>query len=676
MVRILPVAVPTLVLMVVTVAGIYRRVGHAGAALDDTFIHFQYARAFAELHPFRYQAGEPFTTGATSFLWPVLLAPFYALGLRDVSLVWPAWLLSFAALGLLAHEASELTRPLAGRAAAVGAGAMVLAFSGFAWCAGSGMEVVPFAWLLARAARRSSEWAESRDSESSPRPGPKLPELLALAIAAPLMRPEGALASWTIAATLFAFGRRGGGGGDSGGRRYGGALLALVAPLLPFALGYALTHELRGSTAIVKLMPGNPYYGGRMLWAAIAQNLRVLFGTLLNGDAWSAEFLPKGGAGIAVAGIVAIGLRGWQGGKPWRAACILVIALGMLIPCAYVTFLWNRLRYLWPFATGWLIGLACLARVIGDALGAIVARWRIATPVLCGTFVGLLGSRLGWTLDDVADSTSGIDRQQVLLGRWAKTNLPVDARIGVNDTGAIAYMSDRRTFDIVGLTTRDEGRYWVAGAASRFEHYERLHATTPALLPTHFIVYPEWMACDTVLGQVLFEATVTDATILGGTTMRVYEADYGRLGSGEEPWTPMGRIVDSVDVADLQSEAAHAYDLAGAVDGQEVLHDGLAPDGRAVVDGGRSGRRVERFVVANVANASNELHGVVRVESAEAAHVEVLVGAEPAAAFDVPGGDWSEQSFRAPVPAGTPGHVPLALRVTGGPLTVYHYWFD
>jgi len=52
----------------------------------------------------------------------------------------------------------------------------------------------------------------------------------------------------------------------------------------------------------------------------------------------------------------------------------------------------------------------------------------------------------------------------------------------------------------VGLTTRDEARYWVAGAASRFEHYERLHARRAAALPTHFIVYPEWMALDAVLG--------------------------------------------------------------------------------------------------------------------------------------------------------------------------------
>src|SRR5207237_2373235 len=121
-------------------------------------------------------------------------------------------------------------------------------------------------------------------------------------------------------------------------------------------------------------------------------------------------------------------------------------------------------------------------------------RARGVAGLVAGAFVGLFLSRMDWTLDDVAQSASGIDRQQVALGRWAKDALPASARIGVNDTGAIAYFGERATFDVVGLTSRDEGRYWVAGAGSRLEHYERLRAADPAALPTHFIVYPEWFA--------------------------------------------------------------------------------------------------------------------------------------------------------------------------------------
>jgi hypothetical protein len=660
---VLPIVIPTAVLAWFCIAGVYRKLGHAGAALDDAYIHYQYARAFAELHPFRYQAGEPFTTGATSLLWPAVLAPFYAMGFRDTAIVWPAWALSFVALGLLAHEARELTRPLAGRAAGIGAAAMVLAFSAFSWCAASGMEVVPFAWVLARAARKGSEWVEAgRNPPADARP--RRVELLILAGIAPLLRPEGALASWTIAAALLA-------APMSRPRQTRlTSLAAFAAPLLPFALAYALTGQFRSATAVAKLLLGNPYYAGAALRAAIGQNIRVLVGTLLNGEVWSAEFIPKGGNLVACAGALAILLRGWESGRGWRAATVLVLALGIAIPCTYVSFLWNRLRYLWPFATGWLVGLACLARVLGDALSHIGSRWRVATPIACGAFVGILGMRQSWAMDDLADSTSGIDRQHVALGRWAKDQLPKNARIGVNDTGAIAYFSDHTTFDIVGLTTRDEARYWVAGPASRFEHYERLHAHTPDLLPTHFIVYPEWMACDAVLGPTLYGVTVLDATILGGTTMRVYEADYSLLGSGEGSWTLAGSPVDTLDVADLESEASHGYDLEDARDGEEIVRTGVDPEGREVADGGRNGRRVERFRVSLQGKAAR---AIVRLEASVATTVRAGPHGGSMTQLAVGDGPWGEYEFNIPA-TGTSEPLDIELDATA-PVTVYHYWF-
>jgi hypothetical protein len=562
-------------------------VGHAGAALDDSYIHFQYARAIAEGHPLRFQADEPFTSGATSVLWPALLAPFWLLGARGEAILWPAWAMSFAALGGLAWEAAKSTETLAGKSAAIGAGAMVLAFSAFAWCAASGMEVVPFAWVIARAVRRSAEYAEDAPAARTTR---RTGELVALAWAAALFRPEGALFALFVAATLAVFPRP----GHWKERLW--SLAPAAAVLATPLLLLVLTGSARSNTAVAKLLPGNPYYAGPALTAAVKANLKVLIGKLLNGEVWSAEFLPHDGAPVALAGLGAIALLGQRTGARWRATGVLLVALTMFAPCFYYTFLWNRLRYLWPFATGWIVGLACLARIAGDLLGGLKSRWRVATPVLCGLFVGMFATKMEWTLEDVAQSASGIDRQQVALGRWAKDAMPAAARIGVNDTGAIAYFGDRKTFDIVGLTTDGEARYWVAGVGSRLEHYERLKATAPEKLPTHFIVYPGWMGTDAVLGATLHEATVTDATILGGQTMRAYEADWSRLGSGEAPWTPhAGAIVDALDVADLESEAAHGYELLGAREGEEVAQAWPTPDGETILDGGRTKRHVERF---------------------------------------------------------------------------------
>jgi hypothetical protein len=654
----LPIVLATGWLAHAAVGGVLDRLGHPGATLDDSFIHFQYARAIAEGHPFRYQAGEPFTMGATSLLWPVLLAPFYVIGFRDVALLWPAWALSFLALGFLAHEAFHLTRRLAGTPCAIGTAAIVLSMSAFTWCAASGMEVIPFAWCLARAARRSSEWAEGSND------GRRRIELLALALAAPLLRPEGAVASVMIAATLFGFHRE---------RAWRGLLpsaYALAGPLLPAALSLATTGSITTSTAKVKLLVGNPYFVGPALVAEVTNNLRLLAGSILNGEVWSAEFLPKGGAAIAIAGLVAIPIRGWQSRALWRAGCVLAIALTICAPCFYVTFLWNRLRYLWPFATAWLVGLGCLARVIGDALGAVRPSWKTAGPIACGVTAGIFLTHESWTLDDIADSASGIDRQQVTLGRWAKTNLPEDARIGVNDTGAIAYLSDRHTFDIVGLTTQSEGLYWVAGAGSRFEHYERLYRERAASLPTHFIVYPEWMACDAVLGRPLYEATVLDSSILGGRTMRVYEADYKLLGSGERPWTSGLDIYDSLDVADLESEKEHAYELLGARDDEEIVTAAPSSIGGIVADGGRTRRYAERFRIQTPSGSPSR--GTVRLVPTNPTRVHVTSDGVELGAFEVAEDGWGEYAFPLP----RTGSQTLELRPEVGSLTVFHYWFS
>jgi hypothetical protein len=649
-----------------TVGAVLAKVGHAGATLDDAYIHFQYARAIATGHPLRFQAGAPITSGATSMLWPALLAPFWALGLRDEAIVWAAWAMSFAALGGLAWEASALTSRLAGRTAAVGAGAMTVAFGGFVWCAASGMEVVPFAWAIARASRRASEWSEAGLEARSSR---RVAELVALAWIAALFRPEGAVTALFVAATLAVFPR------DPGWRGRSPCLAAAGAVIVTPLLLWALTGAARSNTAIVKLLPGNPYYSGRMLVAAVEGYARLLVGTLLNGDEHAAEFLPHGGAPVAMAGLAAVGVLGGRTRLRWRAAGVLLMALTMFAPCFYYTFLWNRLRYLWPFATGWIIGVACLARLAGDAAGAIRPRWRVITGLLCGGFVGLLAAKLDWVIEDVAQSASGIDRQQVALGRWAKNTLSPTARIGVNDTGAIAYFGERATFDVVGLTSEAEGRYWVAGAGSRLEHYERLHATEPSRLPTHFIVYPQWMGIDAVLGPPLHEATVTDATILGGTTMRAYVADWSELGSGEKPWTPIGNgeIVDTLDVADLESEESHDYQLLGAREGEEVAHEGISPEGTTVVDGGRTRRTVERFNAYLPQGVA--VRGIVRVDGRAGTRVSVVANGRPAGVFELGDDeDWMERGFDIPPSSGR-GPSNLELRAEGAVVTTFHYWF-
>jgi hypothetical protein len=644
-----PLIVATALLAVVCTRAVLERTGGEPAVpLDDAFIHFQYARSFARLEPFAYTPGAEPTAGATSLLWPLILSPFVAVGLDGAGLIWVAWAFGWSSLGLLAHETHRAALGLVSRECALGAGVMVLAFGGYSWCAGSGMEVLPLAWLLMRSARKAADWAEGGDASRI--------ELCVLACCAPLLRPEGLIVSLLIAGVLAA---------KPHGRARGWALVPLAGPALPPLVNLVFTGQATSTTAIVKWLPTNPYYDGPLLAGAITDNIILLFATLFNGELWSATVLPRGGAAAAWLALPAIAASGLRQRRAWRALAVATVMLGIFLPATYDSFLWNRLRYLWPFAAAWFVGLAALA----DLLGALAARVRpelVGVRVLAvGFFAGALAGHLSFAIDDLAVSADAIRRQQTALGRWAKSALPNDASIGVNDTGAVAYFSERRTFDIVGLTTRSEGRYWTAGAGARFEHYERLGA---ARLPTHYIVYPEWMAIPELLGELLTERSVPGATILGGTTMGAYVADYSRLGSGERPEVvPAAALVDRVDVADLESEAGHAYELSDATQrGCMVVSD--AREMRA--DGGRAERRVDRFLLELPAGGVL----IARLGASAPTTLSVRADGRPLGNLALRRAAWQEVRLELP-PRLSSGRRRVEVLASGDAIfTAMHYW--
>lgn len=656
--RYLPLIFGVLVLAAASIAAVLDRAeGEPSVPLDDAYIHFQFARSFASLEPFVYTEGSPPVAGATSLLWPALLAPAFWLGVDGTSIVWVAWLLGFASLGLLTHETHELAKPLLSPWLARAAAGMVPAFGGLVWLAASGMEAVPFAWLWLRSFRRLAEWWEG-ESTSPFAPGAGR-ELIVLSLVAPLMRPEGALVSLCVALAFLLRTR---------GRQRWSVAMALSAMVLPRVILWLGTGSSHTTTSQVKWLLHNPYLDAAELLHQITANLRLLHGTLLNGELWSASVLPNGVAPIAACALPVLMLTAYRRDRRVRGLLIALAALGMWLPTTYDSFLWNRLRYLWPFAPAWFIGVGAVCDAFADALARVRpalgrARLLFAAIVLSGLLV-----KLPTAIDDLAESAHAIQQQQVALGRWARQHLPSDALIGVNDTGAIAYFSERTTFDIVGLTTPGQARHWVAGAGSRFEHYERM---LPKALPTHFIVYPEWFQLQPLLGTWLTERSV-HASILGGVRMVAHRADYSTLGTGTAPtgaWQLEGRLIDELDVADLVSEAEHGYELldARAIDNKIFEASGA-------VDGGRARRTRERFRL----RLEPEGRVLVRVNTEKPALLELRADGSRLSLARAMGtgnadGGWEELELRLPSTLG-PGSSTLELSVLGPPLAVLHYW--
>jgi hypothetical protein len=281
---------------------------------------------------------------------------------------------------------------------------------------------------------------------------------------------------------------------------------------------------------------------------------------------------------------------------------------------------------------------------------------RLALPaVLAAAFF----SRFDDAIEDVAESAGAIRSQQMSLARWARSALPEGSRIGLNDAGAMAYLSGHATFDLVGLTTASEVEHWLAGPGSRFEHYERIRRSR---LPTHFVVYREWFQLDPLLGAHLTERFVPERTILGGPLMVAHEADFGLLHTGSAPSSgAFGELADEVDVADVESERAHGYELFGAT----VQEDALSlVAGRA--DGMRTGRRREAFDIELVGGGAL----VVRWNVAEAGTADVFaiekwrVSLRP--------GSWQEIAFAIPASV---ARRTVSVRVEATvPFDALHYW--
>jgi len=581
--------IPSLLLAAVAVSRILERAGEPAFPLDDSFIHLQFAARLAQGQFFEFTPGGGYSSGATSFAWPLGFVPFFWAGLHGLQLVWVAWLFGTVLHAAVAYETWRLGRGLVGETGAFAAGAMCSVFGAFAWFAWSGMETLLFAWLLVRTARVASEHAESRPTH---RRGTTA-QLAVLGLLAPLARPEGALAT-ALAVLTLSVGLR---ASRERARTLVALAVAMTGPaLIPLAHRIATGHAA-SSTAMVKHLAFDPYLDAAGVLSSTLAQARLLIGDLLNGGAWTTEFLPEGFVWLLAGGLVTLPLLARRRGSGWRALMVLALALGTLGPTTYATLLWNRVRYIWPFAPAWfLLAVTCFVEV-GSRLSRRGAFFGIVAPALSFGLVATLAMKLDGATADLANSARAIAEQQVSLGNWAAANLPADALIGVNDTGAIAYLAGRKTFDVVGLTTEGEAPYWARGAGARFEHWERRDAARLPL-PTHLFVYRQWMAMDAVLGQTLTEATVRDQSILGAATMTAAEADYELLGSGETPFSEVkGVLIGTLDVADAESEALHAYELGDARSHWCVAKVGYTPDDRRLADGGRIERVRDRFQV-------------------------------------------------------------------------------
>ncbi len=616
--------------------------------LDDSFIHYQYARMIAEGHPFSYNSVDGYTKGATSFLYPILLAPFFRIGLEGLWIFLPAFLIGLVSLYVSAVYIRRLLLSITeNEEASAVAGFLVILNGPLLWGFLSGMEIGLFCALLTAFLYYAVEEKPGRTGLAG--------------VFLCLTRPEGAVAVavvWLIKAI--------------GKRRFPGFALTipLLAALVPSAIHLYMTGDPRQNGLVAKsyLWKSEAY---SLPWVEIlatssSRFVRAIYGGL---SSQFCGYLPVFPVGLAVLGI------SWsvQNSQRWFNIQLAFVFLALIgVPSIVFQGWWHHSRYLMPAATLLVLFIGLGIHVLRTAVSGNLARG------CAGVLLAASALHVPYWAYTYGKNAREIQAQDIAAANWLLSEGKQYRYPAVFDAGAIPYLSGRHCFDLFGLTTEGVVQWAREGEGSMFEKLERLQEK-PDLLIVHDHWFPNlWRI---VAGEELERFVVPQPEIVTTGIVRVRRFDGSLLNTGEIPvHLQSGReLVDELDVADLESEKAHSYriDLIYPDHPPSSLVRESKHGDRTIADGGRGILGSESFDIE--LQTSGEFLLIVRCRTATGRVVELECDGVPLAAVEAPPSDGLLEISCAVSPPNSGLTRTLLVRSWNEeepfqPFESYHYW--
>jgi hypothetical protein len=468
-----------------------------GVPLDDSWIHFRFAKNIREGNGFSYNPGIP-TPGSTSPLWDLILA---YIGFDYVVPSKIIGVLAYIGIGILVFQIGT-SLDIDWKFSLLG-GLSTLVIGRLAWLAPSGMESTLFIFVSLLAILL---WIRS-DENTIPI---TVSIIFGLAIG---LRPEGILLlaisciDWlivrrdklvSISTWKFQI-------------RHIAISFLMLMPYLLFSL----------------LTTGNPlpntFYARSTTWGCtLGRDYFVWIGFNLFLDNPIALIFAVWGMLQLVASRVLRLKRGIALTLLW--AILLPLAYGIIAPCTTIYYL----RYTTPivplFGVFAAVGGWNILQLLSRKIPPKVSRFSSYFIVFIFGSVIVLGFMItvGSWASHFAQSVNEIKTMHVQIGRWINKNTPSDSIIALNDIGAIAYYSEREVLDLVGLVSPEVLPFIIGKQPGTWD--KELETYLSNRKPDYLIVFPAWYP-NLILSldlEPIFRIHLDSPIIVSGDEMIVY----------------------------------------------------------------------------------------------------------------------------------------------------------
>ncbi|GAB5490004.1 MAG: hypothetical protein Phog2KO_02190 [Phototrophicaceae bacterium] len=592
--------------------------------LDDVYIHFQYARQLATGHPYQYNLIDPPTSGATSLLYPYILAFGYLIGFKGL------WLGLWAMIvGTIALFASMIAVYRLCKVLDVPQWLSVLTATSFgltgsiAWHFMSGMEtgiiITLLLWVLLFVIEK------------------RLFPFLIIAIFLTITRPEGGLVSAIASGTLFL--RLWQDYSKENKRAY---LLLLAIPILAIGLQPLVNLLITGTTVATGAQ-------AKSILSSVPQDYGVIIGQIWdNFSRMWLEFITgydiREGRGwyfpifTGLIGLGAIPLLLFK--KNYRLIGLMLLGWFLILTLALSTLdnaFWHFKRYQMPMLA---LFFPLSAWVVADALRrfpkmrySVYAFDALVLPVfVIALFVQFQHYH--------AINVAYVYQQPYQMGIWLRDNTPEDALVAVHDVGLMRYVSGRSTLDIVGLTTPNAASYWRNGPGSVAEFLLNERPDYIASYGRGHGYGLAYLADTSLYANQLADFTIDDwqahlNVALAAPSQGIYQPDWDNIYSAGQfteyvdYWLTDAPLYE-INIADIASESEFDYQWFATenigfdteVRDMAYRYTGLVSE--PFVDGLRLINGYEQFTFYNVDTTLDALL-VTRVHSANSGTIDIYI---------------------------------------------------